>query len=219
MNIWKKIKSFFKKKSINQPQNSTTPTSNTPPVPLKNYLGSLEYYQELLKTCHINNDKDSLDYIQDVCAKILKNKHRYLYVEAKTEVPWYLIAGIHFRESSLKFDGCLHNGDPLNQVTTHVPKGRGPFSSWEESAIDALGVDRLTDVNDWSIPMCLKMAERYNGTGYLKVGRMSPYVWCLTNHYKSGQYVRDHVFDPNSVSKRPGVVAIMWGLGIFNDPI
>ncbi len=45
-------------------------------------------------------------------------------VAEKTGVPWELIGAIHFRESSLDFNKCLHNGDPLGQKTVRVPAGR-----------------------------------------------------------------------------------------------
>jgi hypothetical protein len=34
---------------------------------------------------------------------------------------------IHEREASQRWDRQLGQGDPLNQVSTHTPKGRGPF--------------------------------------------------------------------------------------------
>ena len=38
-------------------------------------------------------------------------------------IPWYVIAVIHYLESGLRFDGHLHNGDPLAGRTVHKPKG------------------------------------------------------------------------------------------------
>ena len=51
----------------------------------------------------------------------------------------------------MSFKGCLHNGNPWNQVTTDVPKGLGPWKSFEEAAIDALKYDGLVYWHDWSI--------------------------------------------------------------------
>src|SRR2546421_7580255 len=65
-------------------------------------------------------------------------KARYQAVEAKTGVPWFVIAVIHERESSQDWTGSLAQGDPWNRVSVHVPAGRGPFKSWEEAAVDAL---------------------------------------------------------------------------------
>ena len=65
-------------------------------------------------------------------------KGRYQTVEAKTGVPWFVIAVIHERESSQDWTGSLAQGDPWNRASVHVPAGRGPFKSWEEAAIDAV---------------------------------------------------------------------------------
>src|SRR5882724_3503988 len=59
-------------------------------------------------------------------------KARYLAVAAKTGVPWFFIAVVHEREASQSWRGSLAQGDPWDQVSTHVPAGRGPFQSWEE---------------------------------------------------------------------------------------
>src|ERR1700754_4869774 len=53
-------------------------------------------------------------------------KARYLMIAAATGVPWFVIAVIYERESSQRWDRQLAQGDPLNQVSTHVPKGLGP---------------------------------------------------------------------------------------------
>ena len=75
----------------------------------------------------------------------------------------------------------MHNGDPLPGPTTHVPKGRGPFISWEAAAIDALKYDGLDKIKLDSIEACLIMAEKFNGLGYRNKGEYSPYVWAGTN--------------------------------------
>src|SRR5258708_10234368 len=83
--------------------------------------------------------------------KIMAHKARYQTVEAKTGVPWYVIACIHMRESDLDFKTQLGQGDPLGHVSTHVPKGMGPYfgaDAWERAAIEALEHDNLTDVTD-----------------------------------------------------------------------
>jgi lysozyme family protein len=62
---------------------------------------------------------------------LVGGKPRYQTVEAKTGIPWFVIAVIHERESSQNRFGSLAQGDPWNRVSVHVPKGRGPFQSWE----------------------------------------------------------------------------------------
>ena len=86
-----------------------------------------------------------------------------------------MIGAIHFRESSLNFNTCLHNGDPLGQKTVRVPAGRPPgkdevFNTWEEAAIDALnmkgklGFNEITQTNQ--LEQVAGYAEKYNGFGY-----------------------------------------------------
>lgn len=61
-------------------------------------------------------------------------KARYRAVEAATSVPWYFIAVVHMRELSQDWRASLAQGDPFDRVSVHVPKGRGPFASWEDAA-------------------------------------------------------------------------------------
>lgn len=167
----------------------------------------------LWKSCLI--DQSRKKEIEAVCAKILSNKDRYLTVESKTGVPWYLIAALHYREASLNFKTCLHNGDPLPGPTTHVPRGRGPFISWEMAAIDALRYDGLDKIKFTSVESCLVMAEKFNGMGYRKTFEYSPYVWAGTNHHdETGKYVADGVYSPFAVEKQLGVAAIFRGLDV-----
>src|SRR5689334_3035250 len=103
-------------------------------------------YEELFATCVIAPaTQQSVEKIRD---KILDNRPRYEEVEGVTSVPWYVVAVIHSLEGSLNFKTHLHNGDPLTAKTTHVPKGRPPGNPpfrWEESCVDALRFDHMTD--------------------------------------------------------------------------
>ncbi len=65
-------------------------------------------------------------------------KQRYLTVAGKTSVPWYFIAVVHEREASQDWNTHLGQGDPLGEVTRHVPVGEPAFKTWEEGAVDAL---------------------------------------------------------------------------------
>lgn len=144
---------------------------------------------------------------------ISANKERYMRVAEKTGIPWELIGAIHFRESSLDFSKCLHNGDPLGQKTTSVPAGRWPFSTWEESAIDALnmkwqlGFWQITQTNQ--LEQVAWYAEKYNGFGYRNKWVSSAYVWAGTEAYTWGMYVADHVFSHTKKDPRPWVMAII----------
>jgi lysozyme family protein len=148
-------------------------------------------------------------------------KGRYQTVEAKTGVPWFVIAVIHERESSQDWTGSLAQGDPWNRVSVHVPAGRGPFKSWEEAAIDALVncAPFAARNKDWSIGGLLTMLERYNGLGYASRGLPSPYIWSGTDQYKSGKYIRDGVYDPNAVDRQLGCAGLLISMAAIDRTI
>ena len=118
------------------------------------------------------------------------------------------------REASLSFTGHLHNGDPLDGPTVHVPKGRpsgpGPFT-WEESAVDALEYDGFARQTDWGPPRTCWRFEKYNGFGYRKYHpeTESPYLWSFTMYYISGKYREDGNFDPDLIDKQCGTIALL----------
>lgn len=213
--FWNWIKSIFNKpvydtdKQIesNSPKKEITVETNSISTPRN------PDWTTLWKTCFIDQNRKA--EIQTICAKILSYKDKYLFVEDKTGVPWYLIAALHYREASLNFKTCLHNGDPLPGPTTHVPRGRGPFISWEMAAIDALKYDGLDKIKFTSIESCLVMAEKFNGIGYRRTSEYSPYIWAGTNHHdETGKYVGDGVYSSIAVEKQLGVAAIFRGLDV-----
>lgn len=155
--------------------------------------------------------------INAAAAKIAANRARYEVVEKATGVPWDVIGVIHYRESSNDFAGVLHNGQKIigkGKKTTLVPKGRGPFSTWEQAAIDALANCHpyLAKNKDWSIGTTLDKLEAYNGLGYRNKGMPSPYLWAGTDQYEKGKYVADGKFDPNHVDQQLGVAPILMKL-------
>ncbi len=143
-----------------------------------------------------------------LAAKIVSNKARYQIVEANDGVPWFIVGCWHYRESDFNFETYLGNGQPLSEITTEVPAGRGPFSSFEAGASDALrGLKGIK----WSIERILYETERFNGQGYFSVSppTNSPYVWSWTTAYTSGKYIRDHVFNKDEVDVQCGCAAIL----------
>lgn len=148
-------------------------------------------------------------------------KSRYQIVAAKTGVPWAVIAVIHERESSQDWASSLAQGDPWNRVSVHVPKGRGPFKSWEEAAIDALlnCPPFAARSKDWSIGGALALLETYNGTGYANRGMPSPYIWAGTDQYKSGKYIRDGVFDADAVDRQLGCAGLLMAMMVLDPTI
>ena len=179
-------------------------------------------YSNLYNKCVLTSDSNSIQQLRKIVAVAIAKSNIYQSVSKSTQVPWQVIAAVHFRESNQNFDCQLHNGDPLTARTVHVPKsrpayGQPPFT-WVESATDALTVGRWTPT-DWNIPGCLEFIERYNGLGYQRKGINTPYLWDLTNQYTSGLFVKDGTFDPTAKENRPGCVAILKMLASSGAPI
>lgn len=148
-------------------------------------------------------------------------KLRYQAVEGRTGVPWFIIAVIHERECSQNWMGSLAQGDPWNRVSIHVPAGRGPFSSWEECAVDALAncAPYAARNRDWSIGASLTKLEEYNGLGYAARARPSPYIWSGTDQYVSGKYIRDGVYDPEAVDSQLGCAGLLMAMMALDPSI
>ena len=163
-------------------------------------------------------DDDARALYKELGLQAIANKERYQGVERDTGVPWMMIAAIHQRESDCDFDTYLGNGEPLDEVTTLVPAGRGPFDSWEEGAIDALTYDGLTEVSDWRLEKMLFYCEKYNGTGYHNKGIPSPYLWSLTTIQEPGKYVADGVWDPNYWDTQPGCCGVLYAIHRLDPP-
>jgi lysozyme family protein len=144
------------------------------------------------------------------------NKAKFLAVQQAEGVKWFAVAIIKERESGADpaFKRSIAQGDPWNARSVHVPKGRGPFMSWEAAAHDAL-IDCAPFAGrwrDWSIGGLLTILEKYNGVGYASRGLPSPYIWSKTNIYIKGKYVRDGVFDPEYVDQQIGCAALLLAM-------
>lgn len=140
----------------------------------------------------------------------IDHKDRYKNIETQTGVVWPLIAVLHRRESDANFNTYLGNGDSLSRPTRNVPRGRGPFSSFEAGAKDALKLDGLTSVLDWRLEKMLYYCEVFNGTGYNNRGLPSPYIWGGTNIQHRGKYVSDGHFDGGVMDTQPGCAPILF---------
>lgn len=149
------------------------------------------------------------DEFDRLAHKAMIYKPRYEAIAQRTGVPWYMIAALHRRESDADFRTYLGNGEPLNRRTRLVPKGRGPFSSFEDGAVDALRIDGLSSVKDWRLEKILYYCELFNGTGYNNRGLPSPYLWGGTNVQRPGKYVADGKFDPRAMDTQPGCAPLL----------
>jgi lysozyme family protein len=123
-----------------------------------------------------------------------------------------VIGILNIAENRGRFDGHLHNGDPLTDRTVRMPRGRPkegiPPFTWEQSAEDAIRLEKLSEKKIWALEDTLLVFERYNGFGHR--GRVpSPYLWSGSNLYEKGGFVRDGRFDPNYVYSRLGTAVLL----------
>jgi N-acetylmuramoyl-L-alanine amidase len=162
-----------------------------------------------------------------LAARIASGRDRYVRAGSKfPQLPWYVIGILHAMECNCDFKAHLHNGDPLTARTVHVPKNRPPVWDpswdWETSAEDAIKVDGLDTVQNWTLPGILFAFERYNGMGpRRRFGKATAYLWSFANHYVRGKYVGDGQWDPEAVSKQAGAAVLLRQLvasGIITPP-
>ncbi|TYL83970.1 peptidoglycan-binding protein [Bradyrhizobium cytisi] len=149
--------------------------------------------------------------------KAINGKATYQQVERLSGVPWYFVALCHYRESNFDFDTYLGNGETLKRVTCLVPKGRGPFASFVDGAVDALRIQHFVGTQDWCIARTLYRLECFNGLGYHAKGVNSPYLYGGSTLYgpteaNAGKFVADHVFDPNHVDSQLGTAVILHAM-------
>ena len=154
---------------------------------------------------HASRRKEFDRYAQHIIA----HKSIYIQVEHDTGVPWYMVGLIHLRESSLDFTTYLGNGDPLSRPPTHVPAGRGPFSTFVAGAVDAIHIEKWGTILDWRLEKQLYHLELFNGTGYSSHGLPSPYLWGGTNVQRPGKYVADGVWDGGAMDSQPGCAPVL----------
>lgn len=140
------------------------------------------------------------------------NKSRYEPIANITEVPWPMIACIHRRESNADFNCYLGNGQPLDEETTIVPRGRGPFTgpnAFFDGACDAIAQMKWNKIIDWRLEKQFYYCELFNGAGYYLHGIPSPYIWGGTNIQEPGKYVADGAFNPVVMDSQPGCAPLL----------
>jgi lysozyme family protein len=183
--------------------------------PSKDFAVLRVEYERFFGTLVIKADQQSkVDWHVN---QLLKNQSRYQSVGSTVNnVPWAVVGIIHAMECGFNFACHLHNGDPLTRQTSHVPAGHPrngtPPFPWEASAVDALKLDGLANVTDWSIPHILYLFEKFNGFGYRNMRLSTPYLWSFSNHYEKGKYVADGHFDPQVISQQCGAAVMVRAL-------
>lgn len=187
---------------------------------LKSWLsyqeGTPEFYEAAFD--QMSFDPGYEKTIDNSAQRVLAGRDRYQKVALSFPgMPWYFIGALHNMEASCSFAGVLHNGEKIlgtGRKTTLVPKGRGPFETWEQAAVDALRYDGFAGVSDWSLGQLLKRAERFNGTGYITgagKAQFSPYIWSQTSiAFDVGKYVADGRWNPSApANAQTGVAAVL----------
>lgn len=170
-------------------------------------------YQRLFATCEIRPAR--LGAVETTTDRIVANRNRYAEAGGALGVPWYFVGLVHSLESGVHFGKHLHNGDPLTARTVRVPANRpvagSPPYAWEVSAADALRLQRLDRVTDWSLAGTLFQLERYNGFGYRSRTPvvLTPYLWSFSNHYTKGKFVADGRYDENAVSQQCAAAVVL----------
>ena len=162
--------------------------------------------------CEIDPHKHSQAHTVAVRLTASAAKAEYLKIAAATNVPWWVIAVIHEREAGQSWARSLAQGDWWSSVSIHVPKGRGPFKSFYDAAIDSLTLcpPYASRWTDWSAGGALTLLELYNGLGYeLYHHEASPYIWAATNHQEWGKYTADGFWSAHVWDSQLGCAALL----------
>lgn len=152
-------------------------------------------------------------------------KARYELISQATGVPWFVIAVIHEREASQNFNAQLGQGDPLDQVSRHIPKGMGPYRNHPndppgQDAFYRCAVDTLRNTapyaarwRDWTAGGTLTLLVLYNGTGYFDFHHEpSPYDWGATDQEQWGKYTGDGRYNAHVWDEQVGCAAMLMAM-------
>lgn len=151
-------------------------------------------------------------------ARLLKNRDRFLALQAQCGVPALWVMPVWDRENP-NFNTYLGNGDALSKPTRHVPVGRGPFDSWEAGATDALTFDHVTQCPVWDWEHACWEWEKYNGFGVREHGRASGYLWSGTDQYVGGKYVADGVWSRGTWDTQLGCIIVAKAIASLDEEI
>jgi len=169
-----------------------------------------------------------LKEVMEISAKLVEAeaKLRYQFVEAATGVPWFIVAVIAERESDADFTKQLGQGDRLDEISIHVPKGRGPYlnhptdgpghDAWHRCAVDTLQntAPFTARWKDWTAGGSLCILIQYNGLGYWIYHHHmpSPYDYGATNQEVEGKYTGDGRYNPDVWDTQIGCAALLKGM-------
>jgi len=149
--------------------------------------------------------------------RLRNGRPKYEGASTLTGIPWEIIGVLHGLESSFNFDKQILNGQKWWKVTNLVPRGLGPWANWEESCVAGFRHELKHNPMpiEWSVEATALFLERWNGMGYWRMKRASPYLWSYTSVQEQGKYVSDGRYDRNAVSKQVGGMAMLKEVGFF----
>lgn len=164
--------------------------------------------------------------VEEGCHRIVtRGLDVYRALGAKTNVPPVLLAALDLREGDCNPATGIGQGDRWDRVSTHVPRGKGPFASWLAANIFYVGYDHLDSTNGlvppgWTWAFAVYKSNAWNGWGPNAHGRHSGYPWSCTNIYDAatdgkpagGKYVADGKWDASAFDRQPGTVPVMLQL-------
>lgn len=172
--------------------------------------------------CHITPSRAA--EIAAVAKRLVAPNAKGIYsqIQELTGVPWWVIAVIHEREASQNWNCNIAQGDPWNAPSRHVPKGRGPFKSFIDAAVDALKncAPRAAEWKDWTVGGALTILEEYNGLGYEQYhAEASPYIWGATDQEQRGKYVGDGEYSAATWDTQLGCAAMFLAMMQLDNSI
>jgi lysozyme family protein len=153
---------------------------------------------------------DHLKIVDEVAAKLLACKSRYLEVTALDGVPAVYIGPSFEREASNNFTKNPAQGWSLHSVSKIIPHN-GPFPDWRTAAIAAYKLNGLDKIgaDNWTWELICFYGELFNGFGYRDYHHMhSPYLWGGTNIQTVGKYTSDGAFDPAHMDEQLGIIPV-----------
>ena len=128
---------------------------------------------------------------------------------------WWFIPIVHYREADFDFSKSIAQGDPWDAISTHVPRGIGPFDSFSDAAVFTLTrcAPYPAKWTDWTIGGVLTLFILYNGTGYEDYHHeVSPYDWGATTMEEEGKYVADGKYNPSVWDTQVGAAAMLGAM-------
>lgn len=146
----------------------------------------------------------------------------YQQISTATAVPWWVIAVIHEREAGQNFNRSIAQGDSWNEISTHVPRGMGPFDSFIAAAIFSLKrcAPYPAKWTDWTAGGTLTLLVLYNGTGYEDFHHeVSPYDFGATTMEEEGKYVADGKWSATVWDSQVGCAAMLKAMMAIDPSI